>query len=150
MSRQKLAAALMAGLTLLYVFLLGQTGYLLLIDDEPIAKVIGGLIMVFPLFAAWAIFIELRFGLALEKLSRKIIEDGNLPEFDFELRPSGRPTRASADRVFEQHQTKAAENEINYLYWYGLGLIYDAAGDRTRARKAMRTAIALAKAQSLI
>lgn len=150
MSRQKYAAALMAGLTLLYVFLLGQTGYLLLVDEDPIAKIIGALILVFPGFAGWAIFIELRFGLALEKLSRIIAAAGEWPEFDFELRPSGRPTKSSADRVFAEFQEKEHANQENYQYWFELGLIYDAASDRTRARKAMRKAIELARLEKVI
>jgi Flp pilus assembly protein TadD len=69
--------------------------------------------------------------------------------FDFELRPSGRPTRESADRVFETYAAAATQQPESVLAWFSLGLAYDAAGDRARARKAMRKALALNAKASL-
>jgi cytochrome c-type biogenesis protein CcmH/NrfG len=88
---------------------------------------------------------ELRFGLRIEKLGEVLKQDNAWPKFLFELRPSGRPTKQSAQDVFDEFRKKVAADENNWKAWFALGLAYDAAGDRPRARKAMRQAIGLAK-----
>jgi tetratricopeptide (TPR) repeat protein len=104
----------------------------------------GALLTAFPVLAAWLIFAELRFGLQLEKLQRRVEAENAWPHFDFELRPSGRPVRASADAVFAQYSQIAESQPDDWHNWFNLGLAYDACGDRRRARAAMRKAIALA------
>jgi hypothetical protein len=89
--------------------------------------------------------VEFRFGFQIEKLSKQIEAEGNWPQLDFELRPSGRPTKDSAAKVFEQVSKKVATDESNYLNWFALGLAYDASGDRRRARGAMRKALKLSR-----
>lgn len=138
----------MTALTLVYVVLLANTAITLLLVDELVAKVMGFFILVFPIFAIWLIIRELLFGIQVERYATKVEDAGQWPHFDFELRPSGRPTRESADRVFQNFAKNAAEQPESALAWFSLGLAYDAAGDRPRARKAMRKALALnAKAQ---
>ncbi len=143
--RGKYSAILMGLLTLVYVGLLANTGWKLVLVDSPTAKLMGTLILVFPLVAVWLTVQEFRFGFRIEKLSKQIERDGNWPKMDFELRPSGRPTKASAAVVFEQVSKQVAEDESNYLNWFALGLAYDAAGDRRRARAAMRRALKLSR-----
>jgi len=141
----KLSAALMGLLTLVYVALLSNTGFKLLAMASAIAKAMGALILVFPVVATWLTVMEFRFGMQLEKLSKQIEAAGNWPVLDLELRPSGRPTKESAAKVFEQVSKKVAADEGNYLSWFALGLAYDAAGDRRRARAAMRSALKLSR-----
>ena len=139
----KLSAALMGLLTLVYVALLSNTGFKLIGMESLVAKAMGALIMVFPLVAIWLTVMEFRFGSQMEKLSTKIEAEGNWPELAFDYRPSGRPTKDSAAKVFEQVAKKVAAEEGNYLNWFALGLAYDASGDRRRARAAMRRALKL-------
>ena len=134
----------MSALLVMYVALLGNTALILLADDEPVAKAMGALLTAFPVLAAWLIFAELRFGLRLEKLQRRVEAENAWPHFDFELRPSGRPVRASADAVFAKYREIAENTPDDWHNWFNLGLAYDACGDRRRARAAMRKAIALA------
>jgi Flp pilus assembly protein TadD len=49
--------------------------------------------------------------------------------------------RASADRVFQEQKAKTEKNPDDWREWFALSLAYDAAGDRSRARKAMREAL---------
>ena len=133
----------MTALTVLYVFLLGQKGLLLVAQANPVSKVLGALILVFPVVALWAIARELMFGLKIEKAGKELEDSGRWPRFDFELRPSGRPTRDSANREFERIRTAVEANEGDWVAWFTLGLAYDAAGDRHRARQSMRKALAL-------
>ena len=141
----KLSAVLMGLLTLVYVALLSNTGFKLISMESLIAKVMGALILVFPVVAIWLTVMEFRFGSQMEKLSTKIEADGNWPDLAFEYRPSGRPTRDSAAKVFEQVAKKVATDEGSYLNWFALGLAYDASGDRRRARAAMRRALKLSR-----
>jgi hypothetical protein len=98
-----------------------------------------------PVVAAWGIFLELRFGLRIEKLGEVLKQENAWPRFEFELRPSGRPTKESAEATFGKYREAVETDESNWRTWFALGLAYDAAGDRARARKAMRTAIALGR-----
>ena len=136
----------MALLTLIYTALLANTGVTLLLVDEPVARVMGALILVFPVFSLWLTIREFMFGLQAERLARQVEQSGNWPAFDFEYRPSGRPTRESADRVFAAQAELVEQNPEDYSAWFALGLAYDAAGDRGQARKAIRRALALANA----
>ena len=141
--RGKLSAVVMGVLTLIYVALLANTGFTLIAMDSGVAKAMGTLILVFPILAIWLTFMEFRFAVQLEKLTDKISADGNFPQLTFEYRPIGRATKASAAIVFEEYAKKVAADEGNYLNWFALGLAYDAAGDRRRARAAMRRALKL-------
>jgi cytochrome c-type biogenesis protein CcmH/NrfG len=87
---------------------------------------------------------ELRFGLRIEKLGEELKRENAWPKFPFEIRASGRPTKQSAKDVFAEFRQKVVADESNWKAWFALGLAYDAAGDRPRARKAMRQAISLA------
>ena len=138
----------MALLTLIYTGLLANTGITLLVLDEPVAKLMGALILVFPIFSIWLTIREFVFGVQIERLATKIEREGKWPQFDFEYRPSGRPTRASADRVFESFAIAAHNNPSSAHAWFSLGLAYDAAGDRRRARQAMRKALVLSRTKA--
>lgn len=141
----KLGAIVMTGLLGVYLTLVWERSIGLVSSSEPVAAVIGALMLFFPALGAWGIFLELRFGLRIEKLGDRLKSEDSWPRFDFELRPSGRPTRESAEAVFGRYRELVTSDESNWKAWFTLGLAYDAAGDRGRARKAMRTAIALSK-----
>ena len=142
-SSAKFSAFVMGMLTLVYVGLLANTGITLLGINEPVAKTMGALILVFPLFAIWLTIREFIFGMKVEKLATEIENAGQWPAFEFDYRPSGRPTRQSADRVFAEFAKAAELKPADPQVWFALGLAYDAAGDRSRARRAMRKALAL-------
>ena len=143
MTGAKLGAIVMSALTIMYIVLLGEKGLVLIGQPNAIAKAMGVLIILFPVVAFWAIIRELIFGLKIEKLAKRIEESGQWPQFNFELRPSGRPTRDSANLEFQRIKALVEANEGDWLAWFTLGLAYDAAGDRRRARLAMRKALAL-------
>lgn len=145
MTSAKLGAVIMSALVVMYLALLGQQGYLFLIQPSPVAKVMGFCILILPLFGAWGIYRELRFGLAIEKLGRALEDEGAWPRFEFSVMPSGRANKAEAMLEFEKYQVAATNDPENWRSWFSLGLIYDACGDRKRARGAMRKAIATSK-----
>jgi tetratricopeptide (TPR) repeat protein len=141
----KFGAIVMTGLLGVYLTLVWERSIALVNSPQPIAVAIGALMLFLPVVAAWGIFLELRFGLRIEKLGEILKKENAWPRFEFELRPSGRPTRESAEAIFGKYQKLVENDESNWKVWFALGLAYDAAGDRARARKAMRSAIALSR-----
>jgi tetratricopeptide (TPR) repeat protein len=141
MTSAKLGAVVMSALVVMYLALLGQKGYLFLVEPNPVAKVMGIAILGFPLIGAWTIYRELRFGLAVEKLGAQLEAEGAWPRFKFKVLPSGRANKAEALQEFQEYKDAALADENNWRNWFALGLIYDACGDRKRARSAMRKAI---------
>ena len=129
----------MALLALVYVFLLGFKGLVMLPDPNLLVKVMGLAILVLPLFAIWAIWLEIRFGINAEKLAKK----NDLPEISVELRPSGRATRDSAQAEVDR-LVAASEVSDDWRIWFRLGEAFDAKGERKAARVAIRKAIRLA------
>jgi tetratricopeptide (TPR) repeat protein len=134
----------MTALVIVYLVLIAERSYALIVSGEPIGLALGSIMLFLPAVAFWAIAMELRFGLRIEKLGNILMKENAWPRFDFEYRPSGRPTKASAEAVFDDYRKRLEADEKNWKAWFALGLAYDAAGDRARARKSMREAITLA------
>lgn len=143
MTSAKFGALVMSALVLMYLVLVADRSFALVGSGEPIGIAIGSLMLFLPAVAFWGLFMELRFGLRIEKLGDQLKKENAWPQFPFELRPSGRPTKESAQEVFEQFRQSVEADQTNWKAWFALGLAYDAAGDRARARKAMRQAITL-------
>ena len=144
MTSAKFGALFMSALVIVYLVLVAERSIALIGSNEPIGVAIGSLMIFLPAVAFWGIFMELRFGLRIEKRGEELKKENAWPQFPFVLRPSGRPTKESAEEVFDQFREGVRSDETNWKAWFALGLAYDAAGDRPRARKAMRQAIALA------
>lgn len=130
----------MTALAVIYVLLLGQKAVLLLLEDNWVAKAMGVALIFLPLVAAWAILTEVKFGIDAERLARSNTQ----PQLSFELRPSGRPTKESAQVEFERVKALVSQDLENWELWFRLGECYDASGDRKLARKSIRKAIKLA------
>ena len=145
MTSAKFGAIVMTGLLGVYLTLVGERSIALVNSAQPVAIAIGSLMLFLPVVAAWGIFLELRFGLRIEKLGNVLKNENAWPRFDFEFRPSGRPTKESAEAIFGKYREAVEKDSANWKTWFALGLAYDAAGDRARARKAMRTAIATSR-----
>ena len=145
MTRPKIGALVMTALLVVYVILLANTGFSLLLTGILVAQIMGTLILAFPLVGLWVIFVELKFGLAAQRLVERVEAEGTWPDLGIETRPSGRAVRASADAAFAKFSAAAEQNQSDFHAWFNLSLAYDACGDRRRARSAMRRAIALAK-----
>jgi len=143
----RIGVALMAVLLALYIVLVGQRAWLLLASGDPVAVAIGAALVVLPLIAAWALGRELWFGVRAQQLARRLEQDDALPRDDVAVRPSGRVLREDADAVFPAYRAEAEAHPEDWRAWYRLGLAYDGAGDRRRAREAVRRAIHLEAAE---
>ncbi len=139
----KRMAAVMAVLLGAYLFLSASRAVDFIRAGGVIPVLLGIAILVLPLIGLWALFREWQFGGASERLGRQLAARGQLPVDDLPRRPSGRPERAAADERFEAVRTRVEADPQAWEHWFELATAYDAAGDRKRARSAMRRAIAL-------
>ncbi len=139
----RIGVAVMAVLLALYIALVGQRAWLLIASGDGIGIAMGLGLIVLPLIAAWALGRELWFGVRAQQLGRRLEAEDALPQEEVTVRPSGRVIREDADAVFPAYRADVEEHPDDWRAWYRLGLAYDAAGDRRRAREAVRTAIRL-------
>ncbi|MFE1645455.1 hypothetical protein [Microbacterium sp. P01] len=143
----RIGVAVMAVLLALYIFLVGQRAYLLLVSGEPVAIAMGVALIVLPIVAVWALGRELWFGVRAEQLARRLEAEGGLPEEPVDVRPSGRVMREDGDAVFPRYKAEVEASPESWQARFRLALAYDAAGDRKRARAAVRHAISLETAE---
>lgn len=139
--RTRIAVAVMTALLGLYLVFAVRYGLLLIEVGTPVSIAIGVALLVFPLVAGGALVAELVFTIRGDRLGQRLEQEGELPGEELPLLPSGRIDRAAADAVFPSYQAAVVARPGDWRTWYRLGLAYDAAGDRRRARWAVRQAI---------
>lgn len=144
----RIGVAVMAVLLALYVVLVGQRAWILLTSGGPIGIVMGIALIVLPLIGVWAIWREIRFGLRAAALATRLETEGGLPADELNVRESGRPDREQVDALFPAYRADVEAHPDDWRAWFRLGLAYDGAGDRRRARQAIRTAISLERTSS--
>lgn len=143
----RIGVAVMAAALLLYILLVGQRAVLLLTSGDGVAIAMGAALVVLPLLAMWGLGRELWFGVRAQRVGERLAAEGALPNESVAVRPSGRVLREDADALFPSYRAAVEQHPEDWRGWYRLGLAYDAAGDRRRARGAVRTAIRLEGAE---
>lgn len=143
----RVGVAVMAVLLALYIALVAQRAWLLLISGDPVGVLMGAVLVVLPVIALWALGRELWFGVRAQQLGRRLESEHALPTEEVDVRPSGRVVRSEADALFPSYRAEVEANPDDWRAWYRLGLAYDASGDRRRAREAVRRAIRLEGAE---
>ena len=146
--KPKVVAYAMAAGTVVYAAFATWRGWLLITSGELVPMAMGIAVVVIPVIGMLLLIREMMFGFAMQAMGRTLEAEGGLPEDDLPRRPSGRVEREAADRVFERRRREAQATPDDWRGWYRLGIAYDDAGDRTRAREAMRHAHALYTAAS--
>lgn len=145
--RIQLLIGFMCVALLVYFLMLGRTALAFIGSGEAAAIGLGVALLALPLIGLWAMLATLRAGLAHQRLVRLAREsDMDLDVSDLPRRPSGRIERAAADALFETTRAELEADRDNWVRWYRLARAYDYAGDRTRARETMRTAVEMERA----
>ena len=90
---------------------------------------------------------EIVFGVQLQKLARIMNEETLLLPDTLKKLPSGRTQYSDANTRFFEMKEELDQYPERWQSWFRLGLAYDEAGDRRRARESMRHAVALYKKQ---
>ncbi|MDT3346144.1 tetratricopeptide repeat protein [Microbacterium aquilitoris] len=145
--RTRIGVAIVAVTLALYIYLVGQRAVLLVASGDPVGIAMGVALVLLPVVAIWALWRELSFGAGAERLGRRLEAEGALPAEELTLRPSGRPVQAEVDALFPAYRDAVEADPADWRAWYRLGLLYDGAGDRRRARDAIRTAISHERAE---
>ncbi|OBJ19284.1 hypothetical protein [Mycobacterium sp. 1245801.1] len=142
--RTQLLVAFMCVALLVYFVLLGRVAFAMIGSGRVAAVGLGLAVLILPVIGLWAMIATLRAGFAHQKLARLIAADGmELDTSALPRRPSGRIQRAAADELFAAVRTEVQDHPEDWRRWYRLARAYDYAGDRRRAREAMRTAVEL-------
>jgi cytochrome c-type biogenesis protein CcmH/NrfG len=142
--RIQLLIALMCVAMLAYVALLGRLAVAMIASGRAAAVGLGLALLIMPVIGLWAMIATLRAGFAHQKLARLIAADGmELDTSALPRRPSGRIERDAADALFATVRTEVERDPDDWRRWYRLARAYDYAGDRRRAREAMKTALEL-------
>ena len=137
MKARRVVALLVVALAVYFV-LIGYRGVTLLGEHRPVLIGLGIAVLLLPLVGIWVVVAELRFGLATERLAHRMEPDDEPP---LPRTPAGRVDRAAADERFALRRAQVEAAPDDWQGWYRLAEAYDDAGDRRRARAAMRTAI---------
>lgn len=142
--RIQLMIAFMCAALLGYLALLGRTAILMIASGSAVALGLGIALLILPAIGLWAMIATLRAGVAHQKLARLAAEDGmELDVSALPRRPSGRIDRDAADALFDTVRAELDEAPHDWRRWYRLARAYDYAGDRSRAREAMKKAVEL-------
>jgi cytochrome c-type biogenesis protein CcmH/NrfG len=142
--RIQLLIALMCMALVTYFVLLGRLAVAMIASGRAAAVGLGLAVLVMPVIGLWAMITTLRAGFAHQKLARLMAADGmELDAGTLPRRPSGRIQRDAADALFATVRTEVEDHPDDWRRWYRLARAYDYAGDRRRAREAMKTAVEL-------
>lgn len=144
--RRVLGAALMTALLAIYLVAVAGRGVALVATGEPVAVGLGLGVLVLPLLGAWLLAREWWLAVTVQRMGDALGALGRLPVDDLPRTAGGRVERGAADAAFAVHQAEVEEQPEDWGAWFRLGFAYDAAGDRRRAREALRRAAALYRA----
>jgi hypothetical protein len=145
--RIQLLIGFMCVALVVYFVLLGRAGAILVSSGRPAAIGLGVAIFMLPVVGVWAMIATLRAGFAHQRLARIAREEGmELDTSALPRRPSGRIEREAADALFDSVRAELEDDPDNWHRWYRLARAYDYAGDRSRARETMRTAVEMERA----
>ena len=140
--RIQLLIGFMCVALVVYFLLLGRIAMAFITSGEPAAIGLGVALLIMPLIGIWVMVSTLRAGLAHQRLARIARDEGmELDVSSLPRRPSGRIEREAADALFESVREELENDPENWRRWYRVARAYDYAGDRSRAREAMKKAV---------
>jgi hypothetical protein len=139
----RVTALLIAAVVAVYLVLVGARGVAFITSGAPAAQALGVAVLVLPLLGLGLAVREIAFGRSTQRLGERLGYEGGLPEDDLPRRPSGRVVREAADVRARERIEDVERHPQDWRCWFRLSVAYDDAGDRSRARAAMRRAIAL-------
>lgn len=146
--KQLIAPALVTCLLAIFAWLAGTRIVALISTGEPLAVGIGLAVGLVLIAIFYGIVKEWLMATTVSKMAKELASLGKLPVDDLPRSPGGRIDRAIADERFNELRKVVEADDSNWANWYNLAFGYDAAGDRKRARGALREAARLYRAQA--
>lgn len=144
--RRLLGAALLTGVLAVYVVAVGGRALTLVRTGEPVAVALGLAVGLVPALVVWLMVREWQLATTVDAMTRRLEREGGLEVDDLPRSPGGRVERAGAAALFDGARRAAEADPTSWPAWFRLAWAYDAAGDRKRARAAMRQASRLYRA----
>jgi cytochrome c-type biogenesis protein CcmH/NrfG len=127
-----------------YFLLLGRIAWAFITSGSAAAVGLGLAVLIMPLIGIWVMVTTLQAGFAHQRLARLARDEGvDLDVSGLPRMPSGRVQRDAADALFETAREELDQDPDNWRRWYRVARAYDYAGDRRRAREAMKKAVEL-------
>lgn len=139
----KTFAALTCTLLVLYLVYTADRGMSLLLSGSVAGVVLGIGMILLPVLGAWALVREILFGTRIQMMAQQLSESGDLAEDHLPRTPSGKVDREAATAEFESFVEAVEASPEDWKAWFNLACMYDAVGERKRARAAMRNAWSL-------
>lgn len=133
-------AAAMTALLAVYIWLVGTRAVVLLQTGEAVGIGIGIVAFVIPIVTIWFLWQEWAQARAVSRMYQVLQAEGGLIEDRLPRSEAGRIDKEAAAEAFPAFATAVEENPEDWRSWFHLGWAYDAAGDRRRARTALRRA----------
>ena len=139
----KTFAALTCTLLVLYLVYTVDRGVSLLLSGSVAGVVLGLGMILLPVLGAWALVREILFGTRIQMMAQQLSDSGDLAEDHLPRTPSGKVDREAATAEFESFAEAVEASPEDWKAWFNLACMYDAVGERKRARAAMRNAWSL-------
>jgi cytochrome c-type biogenesis protein CcmH/NrfG len=130
---------------LLYFSLVADQTYSLLRGDW-IARIIGIGAIALPLVGVLWVIHNWRLGTAVQRMARVLEREGRVPIHDGETQPDGQLTDSAAEAVFEVARRGVEDRPEDWRAWFHVAYAYAATADRPMARRALRHAARLFRA----
>lgn len=131
------------GLTVLLALYLGIVlvrAVELIRTGVPVAVALGVAFAVIPLMIVMMLIREWRLALETQSMADELAAVGELPVDDLPRSKGGRIDREAAVVALQERRTATQISPESWQVWYHLAFAHDAAGERARARRALRTA----------
>lgn len=139
----KTFAALTCTLLVLYLVYTADRGMSLLLSGSVAGVVLGIGMILLPVLGAWALVREILFGTRIQMMAQQLSDSGDFAEDHLPRTPSGKVDLAASTAEFESFAEAVEASPEDWNAWFNLACMYDAVGERKRARAAMRNAWSL-------
>jgi hypothetical protein len=136
----KVWAGSMAGLLAAYLGLVAWRGLALIRVGGVFPVALGLAVLLLIGLGCWLLVREWQFGRAAAQMGAELAALGLLPRDDLPRTPSGRARRPDADARFLEVRSQLETGPDSWADWFALSVAYEDAGDRRRARAALRRA----------
>jgi len=140
------AIAICAILALYFTMVVGRA-IVFVETGDPIAIALGVALFVLPAIGAWWMVNEWRLGGTVQRMANQLEADGRLPVQDGERDEHGRLTDDAKNDIFETARRGVEFAPQDWAAWFHVAYAYDAARDRSMARKSLRYAASLFRAE---
>lgn len=142
----RIGVAVMGAALALYIVIAIWLAVMFFAVSTPAAIGMGIALIVIAPIGAWALWREMRFGFAADRLGRQLDVEGGMPPAPAELTPSGRLRSEDVEPLIGEYSAQAEAAPGDWRARYRLGVVQDAAGRRKDARASIREAIRLSRA----